>query len=126
MEKFKAVLVSKSQGDKTLPVVTATNISINFQNAFGTGSDPLSDGNFDISAELEMALVNGQTATSKMPNVSRRLSELETVIGNMKKDDPEKAKLEAELAIWKTMLSNIQTAIAEGLKSNYELQNLIQ
>ncbi len=126
MEKFKAVLVEKSQGDKTLPVVTATNISISFQNSFGTGVDSLSDGNFDISADLEMTLLNGQTAISKMPNISRKLAELETVIGNMKANDPEKAKLQSELAIWTTMISKIQYAIAEGLKSNYELKNPIQ
>lgn len=129
MEQFKTVLAEGTQGGQSAPVVTAKNINMVFQAIGGpisTSSNALSDGNFDITADLEMVLANGQTVTSKMTTISRKLAEMETVIANMKNNDPEKAKMEAEFQMWKTMIEEIQAAIAKGLKSDYELKNPVQ
>ncbi|GAB1464113.1 hypothetical protein [Pedobacter sp.] len=126
MNQFKTVLAVSLQGGETVPVATAKNIVLSFQSTGLTGGgsgNPLSDGNFDISADLEMVLANGQTISSKMTTISKRLAELETVVANMKNNDPEKEKAQAELTIWQTMLGGIQNAVSVALKANYELQN---
>lgn len=129
MEQFKVVLVAAPQGGEAPPIITAKNITLGFQNSggpLGGTSNPLTEGNFDIGADLEMVLANGQTVTSKMTTIYRKLGEMETVIANLKNNDPEKTRMEAELAIWKTMLEEIQAALAKGLKDDYELKNPIQ
>lgn len=129
MEQFKAVLAEGPQGGETVPVVTAKNITLSFQStggAMNTTTNSLSEGNFDINADLEMVLANGQTVSSKMSSITKKLAEMETVISNMKSNDQEKPKWQAEYAIWKTMIESIQTAIGTALKANYELQNPVQ
>ncbi|WP_410221942.1 hypothetical protein [Pedobacter sp.] len=119
MEPFKAIL-AESQGEETVAVATAENITFNF--SMPDAETAISDGNFTIGGNLKLKLLNGSTTSATMPTISKRLKDLAVVISNMPAG-AEKTKAQAEYDNWSNMMTTIRSAIASALKTNYELNN---
>lgn len=121
MEEFKVKLAETTFSGKTVAVVTAKNISINFDSMMNR-EESLSNGDFNISGKLDMKLANGKIVTTPMTPLNIKLSGLNTQITNTV-DTAAKAKLEAQYDNWSTMMTSIRVAIATALQTDYTINN---